>query len=178
MRTLILPSEALGSISLLNDESDRERKIQETSKDQNFHCFMVGKIGALIDETQYCEIIDVNNICRIPLTPHWFKGIVNLRGNSVPIISLDNYYGDTTATSKKSHIIAIGKGKNICGIKIDNLPHKTTLHEDDIINRAISLPTHMNHHIDSVYEKDGLWVHLNIEKLCTHVFSQVNQHTN
>lgn len=173
MQTLILPSEALGTTTL-SDDTPNSQPIEIDRKEQSFHCFMIGTIGALIDESLYCEIIDYNNICAIPLTPPWFKGIVNLRGNSVPIIDLNQYYGHTDAQGKKAHIITVGKGQHTCGIKIDHLPHKAVLHEDDMITRAISLPPSMNHHIDNVYEKDGLWVQLNPDKLFKHVFDQLH----
>jgi len=175
MQTLILPSEAFGSLSMPTDE----KKVKESTKNHNllnFNCFMIGSIGALIEETQHCEIIESDNICKVPLTPLWFKGIVNLRGNSIPIINLNDYYGihDLPATRKKTHIMAIGKNQQTCGIEISNLPNKTTFHNDNIISGSVSLPVNMNNHSEKVYEKNGIWVHLNPDKLFQHIFSQLH----
>ena len=88
MQQLILPSDALSSFKALTDTD-----VEESNKTfDKFHSFMIGNIGMLIDDTQFCEIIEGSNICKIPLTPGWFKGILNLRGNSMPIVNLNEYY--------------------------------------------------------------------------------------
>ena len=170
MQQLILPSEALSSFKALIDIDAEETK--ETF--DRFHSFMIGNIGMLIDDTQFCEIIDNSNICKIPLTPQWFKGILNLRGNSVPIVNLNEYYGIKASSPKrnrKHHILAIGKGRNLCGIEIPNLPSKISLEKSDIINRKVSLPKNMDEQIECIYEHNGIWVKIDTNIYFNHLFS-------
>jgi len=170
MQQLILPSEALSSFKAPTDGY-----IEETNNSfERFHSFKVGDIGMLIDETQFCEIIDDSNICKIPLTPKWFKGILNLRGNSVPIVNLNEYYQiDTSSRNRrsKSHILAIGKGKGLCGIEIQNLPSKVSFNKSNIIKRKVSLPENMNEQIECIYETDGIWVKIDTKTYFERIFS-------
>jgi len=171
MPQLILPSEALSSFKAIIDTD-----IEETKKTvDQFHSFMIGSVGMLIDDTQFCEIIDDSNICKIPLTPPWFKGILNLRGNSVPIVNLNEYYGIKASSQKrkrKHHILAIGKGKNLCGIEIPNLPTKISFEKSDIINRKIILPKNMDEQIECIYENNGIWVKIDTNIYFNRLFSQ------
>jgi len=173
MQQLILPSEALSSFKMLIDID-----VEETTKSfDQFHSFMVGNIGMLIDDTQFCEIIDNNNICKIPLTPQWFKGILNLRGNSVPIVNLNEYYGIKSSRKKRNdkyHILAIGKGKDLCGIEIPNLPSKISFKKSNIINRKVNLPKNMDEQIECIYENNGIWVKIDTNMFFKHLFSSFN----
>ena len=169
MQQLILPSEALSSFKAIIDIDTENTKIDI----DNFHSFMIGNIGMLIDDSQLCEIIDDRNICKIPLTPQWFKGILNLRGNSVPIVNLNEYYGIKTSSKKsinKHHILAIGKGKSFCGIEIPNLPSKMSFDKSNIINRKVNLPKNMDEQIECIYEKNGIWVKIDTENYFNHLF--------
>ncbi len=170
MQQLILPSEALSSFKALIDTD-----IEETVKTLNhFHSFMIGNIGMLMDNTQPCEIIDNRNICKIPLTPQWFKGILNLRGNSVPVVNLNEYYGIKSSVQKRNnqhHILAIGKGKNLCGIEIPELPSKVSFKESSITNRKVNLPKNMNEQIECIYERNGIWVKIDTSIYFSHLFS-------
>ena len=170
MQQLILPSDALSSFKALTDTD-----VEESNKTfDKFHSFMIGNIGMLIDDTQFCEIIEGSNICKIPLTPGWFKGILNLRGNSMPIVNLNEYYEIKTSSKKtnnKHHILAIGKGKHLCGIEIPNLPSKISFEKSHIINRNINLPKNMNEQVECIYEKNGIWVKINTTNYFKHLFS-------
>lgn len=50
--------------------------------------FLVGKerLGISIHEVK--EIIEINNITRVPMTPNYIRGVINLRGNVVPVVDL------------------------------------------------------------------------------------------
>ena len=176
MQTLILPSEAFNSVGLIIDDSNSINS-EAARTTHNYHCFMIGTIGALIDENQYCEIFKKENLCNIPLTPAWFKGVINLRGNSVPVVDLNHYYDMPSIKNKKSqqsHILAIGKNKNICGIEIPEFPYKIQFSDDDIFNANVTLPKGLHKHIDRIYEKDKLWIQLNTESLFSQLFSQMH----
>ena len=170
MQQLILPSEALSSFKALVDTDIKET----VKKSDHFHSFMIGNIGILIDNTQPCEIIDNKNICKIPLTPLWFKGVLNLRGNSVPVVNLNEYYGIKASAQKrnnKHHILAIGKGKNLCGIAISELPSKVSFEKSSIIKRKVNLPKNMDEQIECIYESNGIWVRIDTNIYFNHLFS-------
>lgn len=50
--------------------------------------FLVGKDNFGINILDVKEIIEIGNITRIPKTPDYIRGVINLRGNVVPVIDL------------------------------------------------------------------------------------------
>lgn len=55
---------------------------------QQYLTFLVGKENFAIGILDVKEIIEINSITRVPLTPDYIRGIINLRGNVVPVIDL------------------------------------------------------------------------------------------
>lgn len=50
--------------------------------------FLVGGESFAINILEVKEIIEIANITRVPLTPDYIHGVLNLRGNVVPVIDL------------------------------------------------------------------------------------------
>jgi purine-binding chemotaxis protein CheW len=55
---------------------------------QQYLTFFVGKDNFGINILDVKELIEINNITRIPKTPDYIRGVINLRGNVVPVIDL------------------------------------------------------------------------------------------
>jgi purine-binding chemotaxis protein CheW len=50
--------------------------------------FFVGKERLGIGVHEVKEIIEIDNITRVPMTPSFIRGVINLRGNVVPVVDL------------------------------------------------------------------------------------------
>jgi purine-binding chemotaxis protein CheW len=50
--------------------------------------FFVSKERFGIGVHEVKEIIEINNITRVPMTPSFVRGVINLRGNVVPLVDL------------------------------------------------------------------------------------------
>ncbi len=55
--------------------------------------FLVGKDNLAISILDVKEIIEINTITRVPMTPEYIRGVINLRGNVVPVIDLSARLG-------------------------------------------------------------------------------------
>jgi purine-binding chemotaxis protein CheW len=55
--------------------------------------FIMGKDLFALDIATVREILDFTEITKIPQTPDYMRGVVNLRGNAVPVIDLRYKYG-------------------------------------------------------------------------------------
>jgi purine-binding chemotaxis protein CheW len=54
------------------------------------------------------EIIEIVQITRVPMTPRYIKGVINLRGNVVPVVDLRARLGrDPAEVTKRSCIILV-----------------------------------------------------------------------
>ena len=75
---------------------------------EKFLTFMAkGEIyGAEVDRIK--EIIEYGTITRVPLTPNYLRGVINLRGNVVPVVDLATRLGKVTEdVSKRTCIIIV-----------------------------------------------------------------------
>ncbi len=67
----------------------REDTNRETEQDvQQYLTFMIGGEEYGISLLKVKEIIEYDIVTEIPKTPEWVRGVINLRGNVVPVIDL------------------------------------------------------------------------------------------
>jgi len=73
-----------------------------------FLTFLVGKDKLAIGINDINEIIDITNITRVPMTPDYIRGVINLRGSVVPVIDLLARLGhQTSEICKRSCIVLV-----------------------------------------------------------------------
>lgn len=70
--------------------------------------FIVGKEKLGINIHDVKEIIEISNITRVPMTPDYIKGVINLRGNVVPVVDLSaRLSNDISTLTKRSCIVLV-----------------------------------------------------------------------
>ncbi len=87
-----------------------------------------------IDVAMVNNIIQLPTITMVPSSPKYFKGIINLRGEIVPVMSLRrkmNYSDDTFTKDSRIIILNIGEDKLI-GVIVDAVKEVLTISEDEI----------------------------------------------
>lgn len=60
-----------------------------------------------IDIFSVREVLEYTNITRIPRTPEYMRGIINVRGNAVPVIDLNMKFGRSKTTQTINTAIII-----------------------------------------------------------------------
>jgi purine-binding chemotaxis protein CheW len=97
---------------LSNNKNNEEQAVVFQLRDQ-----MYG-----IDIDSVLEIIRMEAIVRVPGTPEFVQGIINLRGRIVPVMDLSGWFGleaaDTTASSR---IIIVEAGDSTVGMIVDSV---------------------------------------------------------
>lgn len=88
--------------------------------------FQVGteKLAASILDVK--EIIEIGNITAVPMTPDYIRGVINLRGNVVPVIDLSARLGhQVSKINKRSCIVmvevAVGEESQSIGMQVDQV---------------------------------------------------------
>ena len=115
---MMLPSEALTRFKpelhdMTLDHTEPERDVR--------YGFRIGSIGFLIPEKENAEILEQTHPCAMPNTPPWLKGVINVRGNLVPIFDLCQLLGlEDEQQSEK--LLILGEGNKAVGLYIDALP--------------------------------------------------------
>ena len=121
--------------------------------------FRTGDIGLIMDEVLGSEIVNKILPCAIPATPPWFQGVVNIRGNIVPIFDLKMIFNSDEKTELQ-RLLIIGKEEKAAGILIDDLPQ--ALHDLEVAADFLSPPSILNGCIRKVYKQDDdIWYELN-----------------
>ena len=83
------------------------------------------------------EIIQMQAVTRVPRTPDYVRGVINLRGKVIPVIDLRKKFGlDTVKDTEKTCIIVVqishGEGKVTMGIIIDEVKEVLDIRGENI----------------------------------------------
>ncbi len=149
------PSEALSRVFIHPDAG--KKTIEQETVIRRLG-FLVGDIGLLIAEKTISELTDYGSICTIPNTASWFSGLINLRGNLVPVFDLKVLLGLEQGEEKKRMLLILGQGDMAAAVPIDELPAHQFLNIEDKLNNLPALPAMIKPYIPSGYEHNGeIW---------------------
>ena len=84
--------------------------------------FQLGGEEFGVDIMQVQEILRMPEATRIPQSPEYVKGVINLRGKIIVVINLDTRFGmQTKEIDDDSRIIVAEVGENIMGMIVDSV---------------------------------------------------------
>jgi len=88
--------------------------------------FLVGDESFAVSILDVKEIIEITNVTHVPLTPDFIYGVINLRGNVVPVIDLSARLKSRRAEiSKRSCIVLVAieaiEGSQLIGMLVDEV---------------------------------------------------------
>ncbi|HTT07917.1 MAG TPA: chemotaxis protein CheW [Gammaproteobacteria bacterium] len=127
------PTAALSRFTL-----DRRRLVEREIKSETIrYGFAVATLSFLLKSGEKVEVIDAIPACPIPNTPQWFAGMINVRGNLLPVFDLKLLL-DLELTTPSRWIMIFGQGSAAAGIHIDTLP--TAVHTGEPITPPPAVP--------------------------------------
>lgn len=95
--------------------------------------FRLGEEEYGVDVSQIQEIIKMRDITRVPKAPYYIKGVINLRGNVIPIIDLRKRFSlPSKEVTDQSRIIVFDIRGIRFGIIVDAVSEVIRLPKDDI----------------------------------------------
>ena len=102
----------------------KEEKKEETYFGEyvEFIVFKVGEeeYGLEIEKVQ--EVIRIKEIKKIPRAPRFILGVMNLRGNIIPVVGLREKFGlPPIETNKFTRIIVVNHKKKLIGMLVDKV---------------------------------------------------------
>ena len=105
--------------------------------DQEKIQYIVVKIGGEqygLNISYVDNIVRMQKITRVPKAPHYYVGVINLRGEIVPVMSVRRKMGleDDVYTNKTRIIILKLENLGLIGIIVDEVKEVINLGEDDI----------------------------------------------
>lgn len=108
-----------------------------TEKEGKYLTFSLGAEEYGLEILKVREIIGYIDVTAVPQTPHHVKGVINLRGQVIPVIDLRAKFGmEIAEITKKSCIIVAeivrGSQKHSMGVIVDGVQEVLDIAEKDI----------------------------------------------
>ena len=136
---------------------DLREKIQAASLYQGEkrykYFFQCGNFNFILPDSQSAEIIRTPEIYDIPTTPIWFKGMINLRGNLLPVFDLHALV-NKCEPEKHEWLIVFGNEGSMASLCINSLPVSIDIDESDV-SGTTDEPGELSPYIVKTYKIDG-----------------------
>lgn len=101
---------------------ETQTRAKEQIEEIQVVCFRLQDEEFGINIMRVQEIIRVSEITAVPRSPHFVEGIVNLRGNVLPVIDLRKRFGvPPAARTEQNRIVVVDIAGKITGIIVDSV---------------------------------------------------------
>lgn len=117
--------------------------------------FRMGELGLLINPNAGSEVLDMTQVATLPNAPPGFLGLINLRGNLVPLYELRIVLGiDARPAGTTTRILVFGQGEQAVGVVIDGYPQALTALNP--LPHFPALPDALQQHVSAGYVQDDV----------------------
>jgi purine-binding chemotaxis protein CheW len=94
----------------------------ENSESEQLLCFSIDKENFGIEISHVQEVIRLSNLTKLPKAPNFVKGVINLRGNVIPMIDLREKFGfDTLDYHNSTRAIIMDLENSQIGFIVDEV---------------------------------------------------------
>ncbi|NMC59529.1 MAG: chemotaxis protein CheW [Candidatus Methanofastidiosa archaeon] len=156
----------------------------QTNNVQSFLSFRLGNEVFAISVFKVLNILEMSPITKVPQAPDFIKGVINLRGNVLPVIDLRIKFGmepveKTIDTCIIVLDIKVDNDQTLVGIQVDAVKEVLALSDSQIEPPPTIGTKYSNVFIQGMYRVDESFIMiLNIDKLFeTNEIIDVNQIT-
>ena len=150
------PTEALGYCDPSDVPGQNAVRTEENSVRYGFR---VGSLGLLIAQQTASELVGDLSVYPVPNTPYWFPGLVNLRGNLIPVFDLKLLFALPGDGGTERKLVVLDKEESAAGVYVDGFPRPLRLGEP--MARTPSLPGVLEDHVAQAYFLDDVaWLEL------------------
>ena len=105
-----------------DQEKDEDGMAKEVMDEEQVVCFRIEKEEYGIDIMKVQEIIRIDEITKVPNAPRFVEGIVNLRGNVLPVLDMRTRFGlDKDERTEQNRIIVVDISGRTTGIIVDSV---------------------------------------------------------
>ena len=156
MMTQAVPQIAQGAQTDLYYNGEEDIAAEFVSDSKKYLTFVSNGLGFAICSDYVIEIINEHFITHLPRVPDYIKGIINLRGQIIPIMDVRLRMGHPEAAlTKETCIIVITVNDNSIGLFVDKVLHMIDLSDDMIseppVNNRQEFVNGITHVSDAVY---------------------------
>jgi purine-binding chemotaxis protein CheW len=119
------------------NQPSRQKKIQSAEVIKQYLTFRIGNENYGLELSQTREIIEYSGITEVPLMPNFLRGVINLRGEVVPVIDLAVRLGrKPIEVQKRTCIIVVelanSEQNHVLGLLADSVSEVIDMNDDNI----------------------------------------------
>lgn len=119
------------------NQPSRQKKIQSVEVIKQYLTFRIGNENYGLELSQTREIIEYSGITEVPLMPNFLRGVINLRGEVVPVIDLAVRLGrKPIEVQKRTCIIVVELQNNeqnhVLGLLADSVSEVIEMNDENI----------------------------------------------
>ncbi len=120
-----------------------------------------------IEITKVREIILMCDITQVPQTPHYVKGLINLRSTVIPVIDLRSRFGLTESElTSESRIMVVNVGSKTVGIIVDGVDEVLRISSEQIAPAPPTVASVGNEYLNGLVKlEEALLILLDIDNL-------------
>ncbi len=119
--------------------SARQAKTAE-GRQGKYLVFHLGREEFAVAVLKVREIMGLQEITEVPQTPHYVRGVINLRGKVIPVVDLRRKFGmpEAEATSRTCIVVLQVRRRSgsadllLMGVVVDGVSEVLTIHEQEI----------------------------------------------
>ena len=120
--------------------------------------FRVGNLGLLVAPLTGLEVVANKPIAPLPRSPEWLRGMMNLRGNPVPVFDLVRALDiNATSPANDASVLVLEAGSRALGIAIEGFPQP--LRNLTRTGMPTELPRRLEPYVQATWlDTDAIWV--------------------
>jgi twitching motility protein PilI len=105
------------------------------------------------------EILMVPPVTRLPRVQTWVKGVANIRGRLLPVISLAAFLGGRPGSNWRAYrVLVLGSGEFDCGIVVDEVHGLKHFADESLRTDLAGVAEGLARFVDGIYTAaDGDW---------------------
>lgn len=128
--------------------------------------FNIGEEEYALDIMKVVEILRPQKVTRLPNTPDFIEGVINLRGTVVPIIDLRKRFGIKIQGHENERILLTRVSGEIVGLLVDGVKEVYSLYRGDVVPPPAMVKGIKTEYIEGVGKAgERLIIILNLDKI-------------
>ncbi len=88
--------------------------------------FQIGGVALLVPLGSTTEVLDRPPVFPLPRAPRWLAGMLNIRGNVVPLFDIAELLLSRSGRPDTQRILLLGQASQAVGVYVDDLPKPLT----------------------------------------------------
>ena len=160
------PTEALSRRFVMPGELHAPGDGEDVHTHVQRYGFRIGANQLLHDLNLPVELGEAPRCFPLPNSGAWFRGLMNLRGNLVPVFDLADLIEGEEIRPRRQMLLVIGSGDRAAGLIIDGTPMQISVDTGHRVDDPEDVPQVLRDHLRAAYQfAGGLWLEVDFDAL-------------